>query len=301
MNMAGNGLKYAMFVGCTAPARNINYEAATRKIAEKLGIELVDINDFGCCGFPAIKISHDAAISIAARNLAIAEEKGLDIITICTACSGNLAKANMIFKEGGEEAKHINKALKEIGKKYKGTVNIYHLGRVLYEKVGIDKIKELITKPLTGLRCAPHEGCHYVAPSEIFEGFDDPIWPVSLNRLIEATGAEAIGYKNQRQCCGGDLLAVDESVSVDLVKEKMDHIKEAKADAMVVQCPFCDIMYDEYQPAVEKKFEQEYKLPVLFLPQLLGMAMGFTQKDLGLKMNRVKTKALCEKFDIPKK
>lgn len=299
--MAGDGLKFAFFLGCTTPTRVMQYEAATRKVAEKLGIELVDVEDFGCCGFPTDKVSHEAYLALAARNLAVAEEKGLDVVTCCTACSGALAKVVHVLKDE-EEKKKINEILKPTGRQVKGTSKVYHFSRVLYERVGLEKIKEHITKPMDMLACAPHEGCHYTAPSEIFEGFDDPIRPASLKALIEVTGAKVVDYMNYRQCCGGDLLAVAEETPVEMVGEKLLNIEKAGADAMVLQCPFCDIMYDEFQKtALDKREKGDYKLPVLFLPQLLGMAMGFTQKDLGLTKHAVKTKALCEKAEVPKK
>jgi heterodisulfide reductase subunit B len=298
--MADNGLKFAFFLGCTTPSRTMQYEAATRKVAAKLGIELVDMADFGCCGFPTDKVSHEAYLALAARNLAVAEEQGLDVVTMCTACSGALAKVVHVLQDE-EEKKKINAILEPTGRQVKGTSKVYHFSRVLFEKVGIDKIKEAIVKPMEMLKVAPHEGCHYTAPHEIFDGFDDPIRPVSLKALIEASGAKVVDYMDYRQCCGGDLLAVTEELPTEMVHQKLDHIKKAGADAMCLQCPFCDIMYDEFQKTVEKKHETEYKLPVLFLPQLLGMAMGFTRKELGLGKNAVKTKALCEKADIPKK
>ena len=297
--MAANGHRYALFLGCTTPTRVMQYEAATRKVAAKLGIELVDLPDFGCCGFPTEKVSHDAFLALAARNLAVAEEKGLDIVTMCTACAGALAKVVHELKDE-KKRERINKALKPTGRKVQGKVKVYHISRVLFEKVGLERIKAAVTKPMSMLRIAPHEGCHYTAPHEIFEGFDDPIKPVTLKALIEASGAKAVDYMNYRQCCGGDLLAVGEQTPVDMVHDKMENIKKAGADAMVLQCPFCDIMYDEFQGTVEEKYKAEYKLPVLFLPQLLGMAMGMGQKELGLNKNAVKTKALCEKAGVQK-
>jgi len=298
--MAENGLKFAFFLGCTTPSRVMQYEASTRKIAEKLGIELVDLPDFGCCGFPTDKVSHEAYLALAARNLAVAEEKGLDVVTMCTACSGALAKVVHALQDE-EERKKINKILEPTGRQVKGTSKVLHISRVLYDMVGVDKIKEAMTRTLEELKVAPHEGCHYTAPHEIFDGFDDPIRPVSLKALIESTGAKVVDYMNYRQCCGGDLLAVGEETPVELVHEKLENIKKAGADVMVLQCPFCDIMYDEFQKTVGAKYETEYKIPVLFLPQLLGMAMGMTQKELGLKKNAVKTKEICAKLDIPKK
>jgi len=297
--MSENGLKYAFFLGCTTPVRVMQYEAATRKVCAKLGIELVDLPDFGCCGFPTEKVSHEAFLALAARNLAVAEEKGLDVVTMCTACSGALAKVVHALRDEKMRVK-INELLKGTGRQVKGTVKVYHISRVLFERVGIEKLKAAVTKPMDMLKIAPHEGCHYTQPHEIFDGFDDPIRPKTLKALIEATGAKVVDYMNYRHCCGGDLLAVTEQTPGEMVHEKMENMKTAGADAMVLQCPFCDIMYDEFQKTVEEKFSAEYKIPVLFLPQLIGMAMGMGQKELGLNKNAVKTKALCEKAKVEK-
>ena len=297
--MPESNMKFAFFLGCTTPVRVMQYEAASRKVAAKLGIELVDLPDFGCCGFPTEKVSHDAFLALAARNLAVAEEKGLDVVTMCTACAGALAKVVHELKDE-KKRHHINELIKSTGGQVKGTSKVFHISRVLYEKVGIDKIKAAVTKPMNMLSIAPHEGCHYTAPHDIFEGFDDPIRPKTLKALIEATGAKVTDYMNYRQCCGGDLLAVGEQTPVDMIHQKFENIKKAGADAMVLQCPFCDIMYDEFQKTTEEKFGAEYKLPVLFLPQLLGMAMGMGQKELGLTKNAVKTKGLCEKAGVQK-
>jgi heterodisulfide reductase subunit B len=297
--MAEN-LKFAFFLGCTTPVRTMQYEAATRFVAKKLGIELVDIPDFGCCGFPTEKVSHDAYLALAARNFAVAEEQGLDIVTMCTACSGALSKV-VVALQDEKEREHINKLLKPTGRQVKGKAKVYHFTRVLYEMIGMDKIKEHIVKPMDMLIAAPHEGCHYVAPHEIFEGFDDPIRPKSLEALIEVTGAKVARYMNNRQCCGGDLLVVGEEVSTEMVHEKMENIKKAEADMMVLQCPFCSIMYDEFQRTAGDKYDTKYDLPVIFVTQLLGMAMGYGSKALGLGKHAIKTKKLMAKAGIEKK
>lgn len=295
-----NKLRYALFIGCTISVRGLNYELSARKVAEKLGIEFVDIPEFSCCGFPLGSIHHSSAVTIAARNLALAEAQGLNIITLCSACSGFLTEAENLFtnKSHSKETKLINEKLKDLGLQYNGSVKVKHFARVLYEDIGIDNLKKLVSEPLNGIRIAPHYGCHYIKPSEIFNNFDDPIHPQSLDRLIEVTGATPVQYRDKLQCCGGGILAIEEETPIKMVKQKLDHIKEMNADAMTLICPFCSIMYDEYQQTVESTFESEYNLPVLYYPQLLGLAMGMDpKKDLAVKKNQVKVAPLLEKIE----
>jgi len=292
--------KYALFLGCTVPVRALNYELSVRKVAEKLGIELVDLPDFSCCGFPLASIHHHTGMTIAARNLALAEAEGLNILTLCSACTGHMTKVQktLAAKDGAEELKRINADLKDLGYNYKGNVVVKHFARVLLEEVGLDRLKEAVTQPLDGINIAPHYGCHCLRPSEIFDGFDDPIRPESLDKLIEVTGATSVQYIDKMQCCGGGILAIEEETPIKMVKQKLDHIKEAKSDAMTLICPFCNIMYDEYQPTVETQFETEYNIPVLFYSQLLGLAMNLDpKKDLAVKKNRVRVKPLLKKIE----
>ena len=292
--------RFALFLGCTVSVRGFNYELSTRKVFSKLGIEIVDIPGFSCCGFPIDSVHHHSAMAVAVRNLALAEAEGVDILTLCSACTGHLTKAAKYYADGNhkEELKKVNEELADMGYEYKGNVKVKHFSRFLFEGIGLDKVKEAVTEPLTGLKVAPHYGCHYIKPSELFDGFDSPYFPESLDKLIEITGAESISYKDKLQCCGGGILAVSENTSMDMVKQKLDHLKEVEADALIVICPFCDIMYDEYQPTIGAKADVKYDIPVLYYTQLLGLAMGFhPRKDLAVNKNQVKVKPLLKKIE----
>ena len=295
-----NKPKYALFLGCTVSVKGLNYELSTRKVAERLGIKFVDILEFSCCGFPLDSIHHSSAVTLAALNLALAEARGLNIVTLCSACTGYMTEVEKLFsnRTNAKELKCVNAKLKDLGYQYNGGVKVKHFARVLYEDIGLDKLRKLVTKPLTGLKIAPHYGCHYIKPSEIFDGFDDPIHPQSLDELIEITGATPVQYRDKLQCCGGGILAIDEETPIKMLKQKLDQIKEANADAMTLVCPFCNIMYDEFQSTVESTFESEYNLPILYYPQLLGLAMGLDpKKDLAVKKNQVKVTPLLEKIE----
>jgi heterodisulfide reductase subunit B len=291
-------MRFAFFLGCTVPARSRNYEMAVRKVAEVLGIEFVDIGDFSCCGFPMKAVSQETTLLMAARNLCLAEEKGLDTIcAICSACTSILTEASHELNKHKELRDRVNEKLKEIKHEYKGTIKVRHFNRILYQDIGVDKIKSKIKKDLGAFKIAPHYGCHYLKPSEIYDHFDDPENPKSLRELIEVTGAKSVDYQNYMQCCGGAVIAINEEVSLAVSKEKLDNIKAAGADAITLVCPFCNVMYDSNQKSIEAAFEVQYNIPVLYYPQLLGLAMGFDPKDLGLQMNVVKTKELLSRLE----
>lgn len=288
-------MKYALFLGCTVPVRAQNYELAARRVAQVLGIELADVEDFACCGFPIKSTSLDTALLTAARNLAVAEEKGFDICTLCSSCTGTLTEANERLRSDLVLRDWANSHLSQIGRKYTGTVRVKHFVRVLYEDVGIDNIKEKVVKELKRLKLAAHPGCHYVKPSEVYEGFDEVEYPKTLDELLAATGAEYLDYEEKKLCCGGAILGVDEEIALTMAKKKLDSVAGVQADGLISICPFCSIMFESHQRKIESKYETKYALPVLYYPQILGLALGIEQGELGFKLNRVKPDALLEK------
>lgn len=290
-------MKYAFFIGCVSPVMARNYELSARKIAEKLGIKLVDIGDFACCGFPLKSIDHETPLLLAARNLSIAEEEGLDICTICNGCAVTLTEANRELQDN-EVREKVNSKLKKIGKEYHGNVEVKHFTRVLYEDVGIERVKSTIKRELEKLRVAPHYGCHYMKPSDIYNRFEDPEVPKTLDDLISVTGAESVSYEGKIDCCGGLLLGIDENVAFTLACKKLDYVKAADADAICLMCPLCSIMYDRNQRVIERRLNKKFNIPVLFYPQLLGLALGFSPEELGLNLNRVKVSSLLAKLGV---
>jgi heterodisulfide reductase subunit B len=288
--------RYALYLGCTVPVRGMNYEISARKVAKRLDIELVDVEGFSCCGFPAKPLNWRASLLMAARNLALAEAQGLDVLTLCSACTGTLTEANHRLREDAELRTWANEQLEKLGQTYSGTARVRHFARVLYEEVSIERLHDAVTASLDNLGFAPHYGCHYLKPSHLYNGFDDPENPQSLDRLIEATGARAVSYEDEGQCCGGGILGFDEETALMVTKQKLDHVTASEADGMVLICPFCAIMYEANQRRVEKIYEVDYKLPVLYYPQVLGLAMGFSPEEMGLKLNRVKSRELIKRL-----
>lgn len=288
---------YTLFLGCTVPVRALNYEISARKVAERLGIRLSDDPDFSCCGYPIKSVHRYAYLLMAARNLALAEKKGLPLCTLCSACCGSLTEANHELQEDETLREKVNEDLSQwLGLRYEGGTLVTHFVRVLDQEVGRKKIMDQVRVDLSSLQVAPHYGCHYTKPSTIYNKTEDPENPESLDELIKATGARAVQYEDKLQCCGGGVLAFDEQVALAMAHRKLDHLRAQQADAMVLICPFCNVMYEGNQRKIEKNFQTEYKLPVLYYPQLLGLALGFEPDELGLKMNRVKATELVKKI-----
>ena len=291
-------MKYALFLGCTIPVRGQNYELSAREVAKHIGLELIDLDEFACCGFPVKSSSAETALVLAARNLAIAAENGLNICTLCSACTGVLTEANKELTENAELRDKVNAELSEIGREFKTGVKIRHFSRILYEDIGLETLTKAVVKDLNALSFSVHYGCHYLRPKGLYDGFDDPENPITIDALVEITGAKVVDYKNKLQCCGGAILGVEEEIALKMAKEKLDNVTANKVDALVTICPFCSIMYEDNQRKIESRFEVEYGLPVLCYPQVLGLALGLDpKKQLGFRLNKIKTKGLLEKLE----
>jgi len=291
-------VKYALFLGCTIPVRAQNYEMSAREVAKKLGINFVDVPEFSCCGFPVKSSNEGSSLVIAARNIAIAAKKGEKICTLCNACTSVLSEANKELSENKELRDNVNEELKKVGLEFKPGVEIKHFSRILYEDIGMEKIQKKIKKNLGKLKMSVHYGCHYLRPSELYDGFDDPENPESLENLVAVTGVAVLDYKNKLECCGGAILGVEEDIALSMAKDKLDNVTENKVDALVTICPFCSIMYEDNQRKIESKFNVEYKLPVLYYPQVLGLALGVEPKSLGFRLNKVKAKEVLKKVGV---
>ena len=270
------------------------FEISARRILHKLDVELVEMPEFNCCGLPLDPVSHEMMLILAARNLALAEQQGLNIITLCPGCAGTLKKVNKILKEDKTLREQINGHLKESGLEFKGTVTAKHLMQVLIEDVGLEKVKSTVVKPLTMLKVAEHNGCHILRPKE-YIGFDDPEDPQTLKILIEATGATCLDYMDETECCGAPSVGVSDKIALQLARDKLNHVKIVDAEALITICPFCHIMYDTNELRIEKLFNEAYGIPILHYPQLLGLAMGLTPEELAFNELRVNASKLLRK------
>ena len=294
--------KFLLFLGCAVPYRVSSYEISTRNVLARLGIELVEMHEYNCCGLPIDPVSHEMMLAMAARNLCLAEKQGLNIVALCPGCAGTLRKVNKKLKEDKELRQKINGYLKETGLEFKGSIEVKHLVQLLAEDIGLEKIKNAIEKPLTDVLVADHGGCHLSRPAEEV-GFDNPENPKVLKNLIEATGATYVEYADKTACCGAPIAGVNETIPLQLTKEKLGNIKEAGAQVLITVCPFCHMMFDTNQLRIERMFNTNFRIPVLHYPQLLGLAMGLSPEELGLKELRVDATLLVarilEKTEAP--
>lgn len=287
---------YALFLGCTIPARQPNYELSARKTLEKLGIELVDLDGFSCCCPPPIQsINLESSQAIAAYNLCLAEEAGLDIVALCNGCFESLAMANAALKENPELKTHINKLLAEVGKEFKGTIEVKHFLQVLIDEIGIEAIKEKVVKPLSRLKVAPFYGCHSLRPSKLLK-LDDSERPQIFENLLGALGAEALDYRNKLKCCGGLLKGISDDTALALAREKLVNTTKAGADCISTLCPFCFVALDIGQLQVKSKFNEIYDIPILHYSELIALALGVNSNELALRSHKVKTDKIIQKI-----
>jgi heterodisulfide reductase subunit B len=280
-------LKYLLFPGCVIPYRLSSYEISARKVLAKLGVEIAEMPEYNCCGYPMDVINHELMLTLAARNLCVAEKQNLPILTLCNGCFCSLNETNKLLKEDKKLREKINSYLKEIGMEFKGSIEVKHLVYVLSEDVGYKKIKEAVVKPLTDVKVAQHSGCHVIRPKK-YVGRDDPENPSTLKDLVRLTGAECLDYMDETECCGNPIIGVNEEIPFQMAREKLNHVKAVKAQALITVCPFCHIMFDLNQPRIERAFNEKFGIPVLHYPQLLGLAMGFDPQELALNELRVK-------------
>lgn len=294
--------RYAFFLGCMIPYRLPFMEMAARKVLEKLGVELVSMKDVGCCPDPVgIKsLDYKTWLALAARNLSIAEEMESNIMTLCNGCFETLKTANFVLKNDKELREEVNEVLSQLGKEFKGEIEVKHLIEILHDEIGVDKIRVFVEKPLKDLRVAVHYGCHVVRPSDVL-AFDDPETPSSLDRLVNVTGAESVPYMRKMLCCGGGIRSIDTTSALGITKRKLLEIQRVNADCIAVICPFCFIQYDIGQTQIRSIFGDNFDIPVLYYPEMLGLAMGIPDMESGLRFHRVKVKPLLEKLNLSSK
>jgi heterodisulfide reductase subunit B len=280
-------LKYALFLGCVIPYREVGYEVSSRKVAETLGIQLLDMPDANCCGLPLDPANHKMMMVLATRDLCVAENLGLNIMTLCNGCTGVLRKVNQKLKQDKGLREEINGYLKEINMEFQGKIEVKHFVHVLSQDIGLDALKPYIKRPLEGLKIAPFHGCHIFRPSKYMD-IDDPEDPSLLHDLVNITGATSVKYVDELQCCGASCAGIDSKVPLHLSREKFRSVKASGADAMVTICPSCHVVLDANQPLTERSFSESYKIPVFHYTQLLGLAMGLPLKELAVDLLRVK-------------
>lgn len=269
-------MKYALFLGCKIPSKLPAYELSTRAVLERLGVTLVDL-EFNCCGYPARNVSREAFVVAAARNLALAERAGLDVLTPCTCCFGTLRHAIRFLEEDAELRPRVSQALAAEGLAWSGKTEVEHLLPVLARTIGVGALGAAVRAPRAGLRVAAQYGCHALRPSNVTR-VDNPLAPTIFETLIRLTGATPVDWPRQLDCCGDPLHEANAPLSEHIARAKIDDALASGAEAMCTACPHCHLRFDSVQAG-----SPDPSIRTLLYTQLLGLAMGLDEKSLGLQ------------------
>ncbi len=279
-------MKYTYYPGCSVKATAKMYQESIEAVAESFGLELEELDDWNCCGATAyMSVKELMSFAISARNLALAEPFHRDVVTPCSACYLVLNKTNVYFSEYPKLRKKLGQVLEAGGLSYSGNLRVRHILDVIYNDVGGEKIASKMKRSLEGLRVAPYYGCQIVRPEM---GFDDPDDPTSMDELIEVLGATSIDFSLKTKCCGASLMGTEEKIALQLCRELLANAETAGAHCIVTLCPLCHMNLDVYQGKVNRLFGTRFKIPILYFTQLIGLAMGYSFKDLGLDKLAVK-------------
>ncbi len=282
---------YSYFPGCSSSEGGAKaYGQTAQEVSKVLDARLVELEDWNCCGStPSSSVDELGSFCLVSRDLALAEKKGLDMVTPCSACYVIFNQANASLKEYPKLKAKVDQALAAANLEYHGTVKVRHLLEVLVNDVGYDAIRAKVVKNLGGLKVAPYYGCQIVRPQT---GFDHPENPQSLDRLIASLGGEPTRFPLKTRCCGGALIISEEGLALDLMRKLFDSAVSNGAQCLVTVCPLCQTNLDAYQSRVNRQFNTSFHLPVLFFTQLMGLALGLNDDDLCLKTNIVSPKEL---------
>lgn len=287
-------LRYAYFPGCVGKDSCKELDVSTQLLCRELGIEIVELDDATCCGAGFVQdVDYDLATVLNARTLAMAERVGLDVLTVCSTCQYNLGRTNHELRSDPTKLADANRHLAEVGMRYNGTVDVVHLLWVLVEKVGLSAIRSRVRADLSELNVASFYGCQILRPSSL-HGHDHPDKPEYFERLIEALGAKPVDYEGRKKCCGFPITFVNERASMTMNAANMLEAKDKGADLIATSCPLCHINLDMYQGAAEKVAHRRIELPILHLPQLVGLALGMSPEVLRLKRHIVSTAPIAE-------
>jgi heterodisulfide reductase subunit B len=278
-------IKFAFYPGCTVESEQYAYEISAREVFNKLGVRLIDIEGFSCCGYPLKNVSVPGWLYLSARNLALAEKFGLDVFPLCNGCNLSFREVNHYLEEHLSLKERLKSLLSFEGLSYSGNTKSWHILEILRDIVGVEKIQSLVNKPLKGLKLATHYGCHAIRPSKLGMP-DDPEDPHTLEELIKVLGAETDDYPERLDCCGQGLAMTTGKTALAIAGLKLKAIQEHGFDAVITICPFCMKMLDAKQNAIRVATRQkDINLPVLYYTQLLGLAMGIKAGKLAINLN----------------
>ncbi len=272
--------KYAYFPGCSLEKMAQSYTLSAVESANRLGVELQELEDWNCCGATAyFHVDQLLAYTLCARNLAMAEKERLDLVAPCSGCYKNMYFTRAHLKADPDLAEHINYALAEDDLRFAGDSAVHHLMEVFVHNVGLQEIKAKITNPLEGLRVAPYYGCQILRPRKDHEDVEQPRF---FEDLLGALGAVPVPYPLRLRCCGGALIITNRQAALSLVRNLLQSAVDAGAAVIATACPLCQVNLECYQKQVNREFETNYSVPVMYFTQLLGLALGVAPQKLGI-------------------
>jgi heterodisulfide reductase subunit B len=273
-------VKYAYYPGCSLECNASAYDVSVRAVADLLGIKLVEIDDWNCCGATEY-FSQDelVACSVVARNLALVDQQLNQLVAPCAACYLNLKKTDQLMVDDPKMASKINQALAAGRLSYKaGRVQVRHLLDVIVKDIGETAVRDKVVRPLKGLRIAPYYGCQVVRP---IKGLDNTEYPMMMDNLFQWLGAEVVDYPVKAHCCGGHMTQISEPQAFELIRRLIQNAVEYNADMILCMCPMCQLNLDGYQGRVNNFFNTNFRMPIIYFTQMVGMAFGIEPGKLG--------------------
>lgn len=286
--------KYAYFPGCSLEKIASSYHKSTLETTRIFDIEMQELDDWNCCGATTyFHVDGILAHTLVARNLALAEKEGLDLVAPCSACYKNAYFTNALFRKDPDLSEHINFALEEDDLQLQGDIDVFHLIEVFANEIGPEKLKEKVTNPLKGLNIAPYYGCQIVRPRKNGEEVENPQY---FEELIEATGANVSYFPERLRCCGGSLIMTNRVAALSMIRILLESAEKNGADVIATTCPMCQVNLECYQNAVNEEFGTKFNLPILYFTQLIGIALGISPKKLGFGIEMVSVKPIFKKL-----
>lgn len=279
--------RYAYYQSCINESMTREVDRSIELWQKDLGIEMVMLHESACCGgsnLDYVSPKHFALVN--ARNIALAEKQGLDLVVSCNTCLMTIRTARKKLDESEELRNEVNEILGKEGLQYRGTVQVRHLLWVLIDDVGLDVIRKKVKNPLSRLRIAPFYGCHILRPSTVL-GKDDPLEPTSLDLLLDSLGGTSIPYEHKNRCCGFHTLLVAEEESLSVAAEALKEAMDERADCIVTPCPLCHTVLDGYQAKALRSNGLKGSIPVYHLSEVVGLALGYTERELGIRRHIV--------------
>lgn len=288
--------KFAYYPGCSPKSSTTESDRSMRAVAKELDMELIELEAVACCGSRELRISNPRlSLVLNARTLALAEKENLDILTICNTCQLNLQEDNLKLINDKDLRREVNEILSRNGLNYRGTVKVFHFVWVLNHYWSLEALRKKVKVGLKGLRVAPFYGCHLLRPYKVLK-IDNPFHPVSMRKTIEALGGECIDFKASFKCCGFHALMTNEKLAARMSGIFIKDAMSQGAECMVTPCPLCHVALDAYQEQAEKEIGEKLDMPIFHLQQLIGFALGFKEKELGLSTHAVSADKITTKI-----